>query len=149
MEQDKKRGYIGFCDTSVVPGEARARRFRGRSAKSLFLIAAQASSALLMAGAAHAQTAAASRANDDPEIVVTAQKRSEKLTEVPLAMSVIQAADLAKRGAASLADIAAYMPGVAISNGGAPGQNGVVIRGLATSYNNSFNAPLVVTYIDD
>ncbi|KKW91168.1 TonB-dependent receptor [Sphingobium chungbukense] len=115
---------------------------------------ALASSLALMTGVAHAQSGAGhAQAADDPygprEIVVTAQKRSEKLTEVPLAMAVVSAEELANRGATSVADIAAYVPGVAISNGGAPGQNGVVIRGLATSYNNSFNAPLVVTYIDD
>lgn len=105
----------------------------------------------LVTGAAHAQgrPGADVEQNGTEDIVVTAQKRTEKLTEVPLAMSVIQAEDLANRGATSLADIAAYVPGVAVLNGGAPGVNGVVIRGLATSYNNSFNAPLVVTYIDD
>lgn len=82
-------------------------------------------------------------------IVVTAQKRSEKLTEVPLSVSVIQSDSLANKGATSITDFAAYVPGLAVSNNGAPGINGIVIRGLATSYNNSFNAPLVVTYIDD
>ena len=81
--------------------------------------------------------------------MVTTQKRSEKVTEVPLSVSVIQAESLANKGATSLTDFAAYVPGLAVSNNGAPGINGVVIRGLATSYNNSFNAPLVVTYIDD
>src|SRR5690606_21577458 len=82
-------------------------------------------------------------------IVVTAQKHSETLTEVPPSVSVIQSDALINKGATSLTDFAAYVPGLAVSNNGAPGINGVVIRGLATSYNNSFNAPLVVTYIDD
>jgi len=83
------------------------------------------------------------------DIVVTAQKRAERLTEVPLAMSVVGSEQLANRGATSLADIVSYVPGVAITNGGAPGVNSVIIRGLATSSSSSFNAPLVVTYIDD
>jgi outer membrane receptor protein involved in Fe transport len=83
------------------------------------------------------------------DIVVTAQKRSEKLTEVPLAIAVVSSEALANRGATTLADIVSNVPGVAITNGGAPGINTVIIRGLATSSSNSFNAPLVVTYIDD
>lgn len=121
-------------------------------------ISALALSMALMPSAAGAQsvdeaarTAAeeASNGSLSGDIVVTAQKRSEKLTEVPLAMSVVSSEALANRGATSLADIVSNLPGVAITNGGAPGVNTVIIRGLATSSSNSFNAPLVVTYIDD
>lgn len=150
MKPGTNLGNISLVETAALAGDGGRRRPNHRSRRRFCLIAAQASSAFLAVSAAHAQAgASADRLNDATEIVVTAQKRTEKLTEVPLAMSVVQAADLNKRGAASLTDIASYMPGIAISNGGAPGQNGVVIRGLATSYNNSFNAPLVVTYIDD
>ncbi|MGN6689474.1 MAG: TonB-dependent receptor plug domain-containing protein, partial [Sphingopyxis sp.] len=130
-----------------------------RDIRSRAMVSAFAFAAALLPTAVYAQMDAANQGGSEsghqPEvtmsgdIVVTAQKRSEKLTEVPLAMSVIQSEDLANRGASSLADIAAYVPGVAITNGGAPGVNTVTIRGLSTSSSNSFNAPLVVTYIDD
>lgn len=141
----------GCTDAGAANG---IREFRARLKMSTFALAAA-----LLPAAALAQPDTVAETGNEPEyqsgaslpgdIVVTAQKRSEKLTEVPLAMSVIQSEDLANRGASSLADIAAYVPGVAITNGGAPGVNTVTIRGLSTSSSNSFNAPLVVTYIDD
>lgn len=133
------------------------RRSRDEHARRRCAISALALSIALLPAMAQAQTrdaeapAAVEDARDtmSGDIVVTAQKRSEKLTEVPLAMAVIRSEELSNRGATSLADIASYVPGVAITNGGAPGINSVIIRGLATSSSNSFNAPLVVTYIDD
>ena len=83
------------------------------------------------------------------EVVVTAQKRSEKLRDVPIAIGVVTGQSLEARGATSLLDVAGMVPGLTVENGGSPGQNGIIIRGLATGYNNSFNAPLVATYIDD
>ncbi|WP_293455680.1 TonB-dependent receptor [Phenylobacterium sp.] len=115
----------------------------GRGRRAVWLASALAGALAVLPGVAAAQSEALQ------EVVVTAQKRSEKVTEVPLSVSVVQGEALANKGATSLTDFAAYVPGLSVSNNGAPGINGIVIRGLATSYNNSFNAPLVVTYIDD
>ena len=48
------------------------------------------------------------------EIIVTATKRAEKLTEVPIAISVIGAADIDQTGIRELSQIDEYVPNVQI-----------------------------------
>jgi len=129
------------------------RRAGIRRMRAVLMVSALAGSTTLFAPGAFAQaetdqaTQAQPAAPDD--IVVTAQKRSERIIEVPLSVSVIKPDALLNKGSTALTDFAGSVPGLAVSNGGSPGINGVIIRGLATGYSNSFNAPLVVTYIDD
>jgi iron complex outermembrane recepter protein len=79
------------------------------------------------------------------EIVVTAQKRAESLQDVPAAISVFTGARLEALGATQLADFASYVPGLNITTGGAPGQVGLTLRGVASLEGSS----TVGTYIDD
>jgi iron complex outermembrane recepter protein len=83
------------------------------------------------------------------EIVVTAEKRSEKLVDVPASVSAITGSQLESLGVQSISDLAAYVPGLFVENGGTPGQRTIVIRGLSTGYSPATTAPLVATYIDD
>ncbi|HEV2597155.1 TonB-dependent receptor [Sphingopyxis sp.] len=79
------------------------------------------------------------------EIVVTAQKREQRLIDVPSAISVVGAADLEQFQAASLTDIASKVPGLQVDSGGTPGQATVTLRGIA-----SLGATTTVgTYIDE
>ena len=48
------------------------------------------------------------------EIVVTAQKREQAVTDIPISIDVLDGEDLRQRGATSLIDIAQYSPGVNI-----------------------------------
>jgi outer membrane cobalamin receptor len=46
------------------------------------------------------------------EIVVTAEKRPERLLDVPMSISVITGGDLTRQGATTLKDIASQVPGL-------------------------------------
>ena len=81
------------------------------------------------------------------EIVVTAQKRSERSLDVPASITAISGDRLETLGVNSLADLADYVPGLTVSSSGAPGFRYVVIRGLNVP--NAQAAPLVGTYVDD
>jgi len=83
------------------------------------------------------------------EIVVTAQKRSEKLLDVPSAIGVLTGAQLESQKIGSLSDLAGFVPGVSIASLGQPGYQQIVIRGIATSYTQAFGPPTVATYVDD
>jgi iron complex outermembrane receptor protein len=83
------------------------------------------------------------------EIVVTAQKRSEKLLDVPDSISALSGQQLESMHVNSLSDLADYIPGLSIQDGGAPGARTIVLRGLSTGYAPQTGAPLVATYIDD
>jgi iron complex outermembrane receptor protein len=82
------------------------------------------------------------------EIVVTAEKRSEKLVDVPVSVGVLSGDHLELLHSNSLADMASYVPGLTVQNGGSPGENVLTIRGLSTAYNNISSPALVGTYID-
>ena len=66
-----------------------------------FLIAGAGVAAMLCANPAMAQTGTTDDAPAIAEIVVTAQKREEKLQAVPLAVSVVSGAAIAASGAIS------------------------------------------------
>jgi outer membrane receptor protein involved in Fe transport len=80
-----------------------------------------------------------------PPIIVTAEKRSEDIQEVPMSISVIEADQLENLHATQLSDYASYLPGFTVYNGGTPGQAMLGIRGIAPL---SAGAT-VATYIDE
>jgi outer membrane receptor protein involved in Fe transport len=81
----------------------------------------------------------------DGEIVVTAQKREEKLRDVPTSISVLSGDMLEASGSRSLVDFATYIPGLAVNSGGTPGKTSIVLRGISTGSGGA----LVGTYLDD
>jgi iron complex outermembrane recepter protein len=65
------------------------------------------------------------------EIIVTAQKREESLSDVPMTISAVGADAIDKRNLVGMDDYLRTVPGVSFQDRGA-GQNSIVIRGLAT-----------------
>ncbi len=78
---------------------------------------------------AHAAEAAASDNNEFGTIVVTAQRREERLKDVPLAISVVSAASLEKSNLTTIADIQFLSPGVNYNSNFGGGFN---LRGVGT-----------------
>jgi iron complex outermembrane receptor protein len=78
------------------------------------------------------------------DIIVTAQKRSEALHEVPQSISVLQGEALESRQARSIADYAALVPGLSFEQGN-PGQTRIVLRGI----NAGGAGATVAVYVDD
>lgn len=66
------------------------------------------------------------------EILVTAQKRSESIRDVPASVSAISAVRIEQLGALQLTDYAGYVPGLTVDNGGAPGLNTITLRGISS-----------------
>lgn len=63
------------------------------------------------------------------EIIVTAQKRSERVIDVPQSVSVVPSEDLAKLGATQFRDFATTVPGLSFSTAGA-GYTQISLRGV-------------------
>ena len=75
------------------------------------------------------------------DIIVTAQKTSEKLSKAPVAISVVSQDSLTRQGIDSAAALTSTVPGLQSS------QNGFAIRGIGS--NNSFSGySTVATQID-
>src|SRR6266404_3803180 len=77
-------------------------------------------------------------------IIVTAQKREERLQDVPAAVSALTGADLEAMGAESFTDYARSIPGLTFSDRGA-GRQIPAIRGIYPS----IGAPAVGYYIGE
>lgn len=126
---------------------------------SLRLLAAGSMSALAlgMAGPAFAQATPqdAAQASDDTggikEIVVTAQFRSQKLQDTPIAITAITGDALEQRSAGALADIANSAPSVVLRPASAAFGNSITasIRGFGQIDFNPAYEPGVGLYIDD
>jgi len=100
-------------------------------------------SALALTG--QVATAADADALTLEEVTVTAEKRTQNLQDVPATVSVVSSEQISAFHATQLADIGAYIPGLQVDSGGAPGQTTLSIRGISPI---SANAT-VGSYIDD
>ena len=79
------------------------------------------------------------------EIVVTAQKRSELLTKVPISVTAIDQETLDKEGAKSMADVARLVPGLSLQASDSQGDTNISIRGIVSDT----GAQTTGVYIDD
>ncbi len=105
--------------------------------------------ALAMATAANAQAVqapATGEASAVGEIVITAQKRSESLVNVPIAVTAVSGANLAKSGVTDMGDLAAVVPGLHVDTSGAFFQPS--IRGVGTAIAGAGASANVATYVD-
>jgi len=95
-------------------------------------------------------TAAAGQANSSESstltpIVVTAERRSENIREVPYSISAITGDELASRHIDNIEDMTRTVPGVAFGSGGNPGMDTITIRGISSQGGGA----TVGQYLDD
>jgi outer membrane receptor protein involved in Fe transport len=80
------------------------------------------------------------------EIVVTAEKREERLLDVPMSLTALSGEQLARSGSYRLEDFVGNVPGLSVVDAGALGSQ-LVIRGITTGVQAVNSA--VATYIDE
>ena len=90
--------------------------------------------------------AAAAESSGMEEIVVTAQRRTERLENVPMSLTALSSDALAKASVTNLEDITSITPGVQINRGGAYIQPS--IRGITALTNGTGNENNVAIYVD-
>lgn len=81
------------------------------------------------------------------EVLVTAQKRSENLTDVPISIAAITAQSLEQTGVRSLGDVAEYIPNLEIS-GSNSYSTVITIRGVGSQSRNIGFDSRVGVYVD-
>lgn len=79
------------------------------------------------------------------EIVVTAQKRAERLIDTPQSVSVVSSETLARLGATQLRDVVNTIPGLSLTTAGT-GYSQISMRGVTVGGNVS---PTVGIYVDE
>ena len=99
---------------------------------------------------AAAAAAATADAGAITELVVTAERRSESILQVPVAVSAVSGEDFAAQHAGHLSDLSQTMPNVEISSVHGNALTDVVIRGIGVANDFSVNqASPVGIYLDD
>jgi len=100
---------------------------------------------------ANAQTAAATPGADDArleEIVVTARRRSEALSEVPISVAAFSSDELVSKQILNTADLVKLTPGLNIVTAGSNANPFVTIRGQSRGLAGA-GAPGVITYFNE
>lgn len=80
------------------------------------------------------------------ELVVTAQKREERLIDVPQSVSVLQAEGFGRTGATQFLDFANAVPGLSFQTAGGGGWTQITLRGVTTGFD---VGPTVGVYVDE
>lgn len=107
--------------------------------------------AALLAGAANAQTSpgqtpAANEPSALGEIVVTAQKQSEKLQKAPLAVSAFSSQEIEQAGLAGPQQLQFNVPSLTFGNNN--GYSNITLRGIGNTTTALAAEPSVATYVD-
>ncbi len=118
-------------------------------------LASAISAILAGAPAVHAATEAETYTLE--EVVVTAQKRTENLQNVPISIEVLSGAQLEQLDVTGLDGYVKYSPSIAYSRGqgqggnGQPGSSHIYMRGVVSgaNENHSGSQPSVGTYLDE
>jgi outer membrane receptor protein involved in Fe transport len=84
------------------------------------------------------------------EVVITAQKRSENLQDVPVSVQAIGTERLDQLQVSDMADYVKFLPNVTVQ-AGAPGFNTIYMRGVASGENSNHSGPQpsVGVYLDE
>jgi len=151
-----KSEYLISCAVvALVSGGAGAAIAADQGAASPVLAAAASSATLAIttttaAGAASAavDTSAA------PQIIVTAERRSENVERVPMTVQAFTDKALRQTNVATLNDLLKFTPNVTLGSNG-PGQGDIFMRGLSAGFRGSQSSstiagfPNVAVYLDD
>ncbi len=88
-------------------------------------------------------------AQDTQDIVVTAQKRSESLQTVPLAVTALSETALIRAGVQTFTDLTKVVPSLTITPGDQPANSSIILRGIGTFAFSIGVEPSVAVVIDD
>lgn len=119
-----------------------------RTTLALAIAAAMSTASAQQSTSPAADTSGAESDGGLQTIVVTAQKRKEKLQEVPIAVTAFDAAALEKTGSTDMRDIAMRTPGFTMTqfNVGEPSYS---LRGISSSSDSAAGEASVAVFIDE
>ena len=89
----------------------------------------------------------AQEASQLQEVTVTAQKRLQSSSKVPIALSVVDGDDLKSKGVSTIADVTDLVPNIQIGKGNANGME-ITIRGIGSADNTERGDPQTAFHID-
>ena len=110
--------------------------------KSVFSLSILAANALLLAGPQLVQAQALE------EVIVTAERRSESLQDVPMSVTVFSGDQISDAGISSLADITLQTPNLNLTTFNIA-EPQIYLRGIGTSNDSASSDPAVAVFLDE
>jgi iron complex outermembrane recepter protein len=129
MKARKQQDVINITVTSASKADALLGAIRPL-VSALLLVCASFLPQATLAQQASVETASD---EDNPEIIVTAQRRAERLQDVPLSVAVLNYDQMQAFGQNATTDLAYRVPNVTINNGASARQFGFFIRGYGST----------------
>lgn len=125
-----------------------------KTGRSVLLATAAMAGLVAMAGPALAQAAGQTTSGGDEaqaltEIVVTANKRQERLQDVPVSVTAVTSGVLERQNVREMGDLTKLVPGLTISYGSQPANFSINMRGIGTFSNGIAVESDVAVVIDD
>lgn len=118
------------------------------SSLTLTLVGGQAYAQQAPGGASPAAAPQAGTASEEPgDILVTAQRRSERLQDVPITVAHVSGTALEAAGISDLSHISLAVPGANVRS--SSGFMNAYIRGVGSSAKTPLNEAPIATYVDD
>jgi outer membrane receptor protein involved in Fe transport len=123
------------------------KKIASRRQRAVLLLA---TTAMVLPASAFAQDSAAEEEVDESEIVVTAQRREERLRDVPISITALGSERLEEAGVQSFEDYAKLLPSVSFQSFG-PSQSQIFFRGVSSGGDGLHIGPLPTSsmYIDE
>ncbi len=124
----------------------------GRLTRLALLASTALAAPVAMAQDAPQNAADAAIVDSDPNvIIVTAQKRSENLQNVPIAIQALTSAKLDQLNVSNFNSYTQQLPSIVAQSAGTPGTNVIYMRGVASGGdgNHSGSLPSVGVYLDE
>src|SRR6202034_3208373 len=138
----------------ILRGTTRMKANSKISAAVAAILSAPATMVVFAADQADTSTAASTSAGQITEVVVTAERRSENIQDVPITMQALTAETLKQLNVTTFDDYMKYLPNVSEASWG-PGQSLIFMRGLSSGAlgtqgsGTDANFPNVAVYLDD
>jgi outer membrane receptor protein involved in Fe transport len=82
------------------------------------------------------------------EIIVTAQKREQRVIDTPMSIKAIGGAEIRQRNLDALSDIAIAVPGLKLEDSGV-GERHIILRGVANTSNPEGATPTIGLYLNE
>jgi len=134
---------IGLGEAALTPSST-PRGIAMRNGFKVLLLAGSGSACLLAVSAAQAQDAAGDQTTMS-EVVVTAQKKSERLLDVPVSVAAVTGDTLVRQNLVQLRDFYNRVPGISLTGGGTEQRaSNVAIRGVTTGGGTAATVAFVV-----
>jgi outer membrane receptor protein involved in Fe transport len=137
---------MSYYNNIAFTGAGMTSPYNPRSKKSIGLLFALTQCSLILSNTSYAQTNEAKNSQSMrlEEVMVTAQKRSENVRDVPMSLAVMSGDDMRDAGIKSFNDMARFMPNISLNDS----SSSLYVRGIGSPELNPVGEQAIAFILD-